>query len=128
MWATTGQRSHALGHLQYRAAQTRLALRVALSDGVPRFVVGDAHRLSQILTNLVSNALKFTDAGEVVVRVDAEPSVEEHSLLRFSISDTGIGIPRDKQAMIFEAFGQADESVSRRFGGRGSASRSAYSS
>ncbi len=84
---------------------------------VPTLVRGDAGRLRQILINLIGNALKFSDRGEVSITVDR--AQESPELLRFSVRDTGIGIPADKQAMIFEAFTQVDGSFTRRFGGTG---------
>jgi two-component system, sensor histidine kinase and response regulator len=108
-----------VGRMQHRAKEKGLALRVALSAAVPRFVIGDPHRLTQILSNLLSNAVKFTEKGEVAVSLDAEASSDGRCALHFSVSDTGIGIPGDKQSVIFEPFGQADETVSRRFGGTG---------
>ncbi|MBB2487029.1 response regulator [Mitsuaria sp. WAJ17] len=84
------------------------------------YLVGDALRLGQVLTNLLSNALKFTHSGEVMLsvqRLDETDSGPRH--LRFSVRDTGIGIPRDKQAVIFEAFNQADNSTTRSYGGTG---------
>ena len=86
---------------------------------VPDVVVGDPTRLRQIVVNLLSNALKFTEQGEVLLRVEGEALSLDDSLLHFAVHDTGIGIPRDKQQVIFEAFAQADSSTTRRFGGTG---------
>jgi signal transduction histidine kinase/CheY-like chemotaxis protein/HPt (histidine-containing phosphotransfer) domain-containing protein len=86
---------------------------------VPRFVLGDATRVRQILVNLVGNAVKFTSAGEVTVEVSSEPRESDRLYLHFAVQDTGIGIPADKQKLIFEAFGQADGSTTRNFGGTG---------
>ncbi len=86
---------------------------------VPRFAVGDATRIRQILVNLVGNAVKFTAAGEVAVEVSREAGKDDRFFLRFSVSDTGIGIPADKQKIIFEAFAQGDGSTTRTFGGTG---------
>lgn len=84
-------------------------------------LVGDSLRLSQVLVNLASNAIKFTAQGEVAVRVDRVDGVatEERVMLRFTVRDTGVGIAQDKQALIFEAFSQADSSTTRRYGGTG---------
>lgn len=87
--------------------------------GVPAGVLGDPFRLRQVLSNLVANAIKFTERGHVLVQVRAEPSAEGMTRLHFAVTDTGIGIPPEKQASIFEAFVQADGSTTRRFGGTG---------
>jgi PAS domain S-box-containing protein len=86
---------------------------------VPDVVVGDPTRLRQIVVNLLANALKFTERGEVVLRVEGEVLSRDDSLLHFAVRDTGIGVPWDKQQVIFEAFTQADSSTTRRFGGTG---------
>jgi len=92
-----------------------LELSVNMDNDVPAFIKGDDTRLRQILVNLLSNAIKFTDEGEICVRVN---KVEE-TLLRFSVTDTGIGIPQNKLKTLFEAFSQADVSTTRRYGGTG---------
>jgi PAS domain S-box-containing protein len=86
---------------------------------VPDVVVGDPTRLRQVVVNLLSNALKFTERGEVLLRVDVESLDPDTCLIHFAVRDTGIGIPREKQQVIFEAFSQADSSTTRRFGGTG---------
>ena len=86
---------------------------------VPKFVLGDATRIRQILVNLVGNAVKFTAAGEVTVDVRHEEIEPDRLLLRFAVRDTGIGIAPDKQKLIFEAFSQADGTTTRNFGGTG---------
>ena len=90
-----------------------------IADDVPEQVSGDATRVRQVVLNLVNNALKFTEQGEV--RVSVQPLFLDDSMatLRFSISDTGIGIPKDKQQSIFNAFEQADTSITRKYGGTG---------
>ena len=90
-----------------------------LRPNLPDVVSGDPSRLRQVIVNLVANAIKFTERGEVVLRVRTEWENEDHVLLHFVLSDTGIGIPREKQAVIFEAFTQADGSMTRRYGGTG---------
>jgi CheY-like chemotaxis protein len=87
--------------------------------GTPRYVKGDVTRLRQILINLISNAVKFTEHGDVVVRVSIDHQDEAGHMLRFEVSDTGIGMAPDVQAKIFESFSQADASTTRKFGGTG---------
>jgi signal transduction histidine kinase/DNA-binding response OmpR family regulator len=103
--------------LAIRAHEKRLELVAQIDSMVPDQVVGDPLRLRQILTNLVANAVKFTERGHVlaVVRVDPESA----ALLRFEVHDTGIGIPADKVPSLFEPFSQADSSTTRRYGGTG---------
>src|SRR5437899_9612457 len=96
-----------------------LELACQVMADVPRDLVGDPHRLRQILLNLIGNALKFTMAGEVVVRVQNDPAAQQPGALLFSVSDTGIGIPADKLDVIFESFTQADSSTTRQYGGTG---------
>src|SRR5260370_26254617 len=112
-----------------RATEKDIELACQVSNRVPDFLVGDANRLRQIMMNLVGNAIKFTEKGEVFITVDLDadegPSPnslpeEERTLgLHFVVTDTGIGIPKEKQQMIFESFVQADGSMTRRYGGTG---------
>jgi len=109
----------ALKTLAFRAHDKGLELTFQVAPQVPDAVVGDPGRLRQVLLNLVGNAIKFTDHGEVAVRVAVE-AVHDHEVqLHFSVTDTGIGIPREKREPIFEAFTQADGSNTRRYGGTG---------
>jgi signal transduction histidine kinase/ligand-binding sensor domain-containing protein/CheY-like chemotaxis protein len=101
------------------AEQKGLALSHQVAPEVPDELVGDAWRLRQVIVNLVGNAIKFTKSGEVGVRVRVESLGEDEVVLRFAVSDTGIGVPPEKQRLIFEAFSQADSSVTRRHGGTG---------
>jgi signal transduction histidine kinase/CheY-like chemotaxis protein/HAMP domain-containing protein len=105
--------------LAVRAHQKGLDLALDVEPLVPAAAVGDPVRFRQILMNLVGNAIKFTEHGEVVVHVTAEPVDERRIYLHTAVRDTGIGIPRDKQELVFQAFRQADSSTTRRFGGTG---------
>ncbi len=96
-----------------------LTLTAWVPDSLNIVVLGDAHRLLQILSNLVGNAVKFTASGSVAIRVALDQERGPEMRLRFEVSDTGIGIPLDKQALIFEAFSQSDSSMTRRYGGTG---------
>jgi PAS domain S-box-containing protein len=102
-----------------RAHEKGLELACHIRPDVPDRLIGDPGRLRQVLVNLVGNGVKFTESGEVVVEVEADSVTEKEAGLRFTISDTGIGIPHDKQWQIFGAFVQADASTTRRFGGTG---------
>jgi PAS domain S-box-containing protein len=108
-----------LNSLAPRAHQKGLELACHVSSAVPEALRGDPTRLGQVLLNLVGNAIKFTDQGEVVVDVDAASSPSEEVWLHFSVSDTGIGIPPDKFDFIFDPFAQADGSTTRKYGGTG---------
>ncbi len=96
-----------------------LILESSVFPDVPDALIGDPNRLRQILLNLVSNGLKFTNEGSVSLLVSVEDRSDSTAVLRFTVSDSGIGIPHDKQALIFEAFHQGDGSTTRRFGGTG---------
>ncbi len=102
-----------------RAHQKGLELVCHIDRGVPDALLGDALRLRQILTNIVGNAIKFTEMGEVVLRIEREDAKEGRVALRFSVRDTGIGVPKARQSLIFEAFTQADGSNTRKYGGTG---------
>jgi two-component system sensor histidine kinase/response regulator len=105
--------------LALKAHQKQLELIADVQPGVPEVLIGDPVRLRQVLFNLLGNAVKFTEEGEVVLRVDAEKKTEGSVRVHFSVKDTGIGIPEGRQQAIFEAFTQADSSMSRRYGGTG---------
>ena len=102
-----------------RAHEKGLELACHIRPDVPDALVGDPGRLRQVILNLVGNAIKFTDAGDVVVDVECERVEDAEAWLRFTVSDTGIGIAPEKQWQIFGPFVQADASTSRRFGGTG---------
>ncbi|OFV99814.1 MAG: hypothetical protein A3F68_05045 [Acidobacteria bacterium RIFCSPLOWO2_12_FULL_54_10] len=105
--------------LALQAHKKGLELAIRISPDVPDALVGDPARLRQILVNLVGNATKFTEQGEIVVEVETDVKTESETQLRFSVTDTGIGIAPEQQAHIFDAFAQADSSVTRKYGGTG---------
>ena len=109
----------ALRTVALRAHQKGLELLCDIRPGVPDALVGDPARVRQVLINLLGNAIKFTERGEVMVRIEVEEAGELDDVLRFSVIDSGIGIPADKLDTIFEAFTQADNSTTRRYGGTG---------
>ncbi len=102
-----------------QAQQKGLRLSCEIAPNVPSGVVGDPTRIQQVLRNLIGNALKFTDRGRISVSVTEDSRAEGRTTLHVRVSDTGIGIPAEKHAAIFEAFQQADGSTTRRFGGTG---------
>jgi signal transduction histidine kinase/CheY-like chemotaxis protein len=105
--------------LAFRADEKGLTLRCDVTPDVPNDVTGDWLRLQQVLINLVGNALKFTEQGRIVVTVDVAERTGDEALLHVAVADTGIGVPPDRQAAIFEAFTQADGSTARSHGGTG---------
>lgn len=109
----------AVGVAALRAEEKGLELVVHLMPGLPQRVIGDPLRISQILVNLVGNAVKFTETGEVVVTVTSVPSSAGHIGLCFEVRDTGIGIPEDQRESLFQPFTQLDDSITRRYGGTG---------
>jgi len=109
----------ALEPLIIRAHEKGLELMVDVHPNVPETVVGDPTRLRQVLINLVSNAVKFTETGEIIVGARTIAEANKQLEMHFSVSDTGIGIPPEKQEVIFQAFAQADGSITRKYGGTG---------
>jgi signal transduction histidine kinase/ActR/RegA family two-component response regulator len=105
--------------LEVHAKEKGLKLLCEVAPNVTKMVEGDSSRLRQIVTNLVGNAIKFTEKGEVSLRVQADGAEGEYGPLRFVVSDTGIGVSREKQKLIFDPFAQADNSTTRRYGGTG---------
>ncbi len=112
--------AEAMRVLQVRSREKHIDLVSRVDAAVPRFVKGDYTRIRQVLLNLVGNAIKFTEEGHVAVAVEMEGAAPEGDwILRFTVSDTGIGIPEEKQKLVFEAFQQADGSTARKYGGTG---------
>jgi two-component system sensor histidine kinase/response regulator len=105
--------------LALRAHERGLELLCDIATDVPDALTGDPGRLRQIVVNLAGNAIKFTECGEVMLRVRTEKTTGSHVTLEFSVCDTGIGVPAEKQEIVFEPFEQADGSTTRRFGGTG---------
>ena len=105
--------------LALRAAEKGLELACRIAPDLPERFVGDPGRVRQMIVNLVGNAIKFTEEGEVVVEVTEAKRANDHICLHFAVKDTGIGIPPEKQQSVFDAFTQADASTTRRFGGTG---------
>jgi two-component system sensor histidine kinase/response regulator len=108
-----------LKSLTKRAEKKNIDLLYHVHEDVPAVLIGDPGRLRQVIVNLVGNAVKFTDSGEIVLRVHVEEETEHTATLRFEVRDSGIGIPADKHDLIFEAFAQADGSTTREYGGTG---------
>jgi len=109
----------ALQPLRRQALAKGVAIHSHLADDVPRHLIGDGHRLGQVLTNLSANALKFTERGSVNLAVSVKEQINGKMTVLFTITDTGIGISRDQIALLFAPFVQADSSTTRRFGGTG---------
>ena len=109
----------ALDVLAHRASEKRLELSADIDPAVPEGVLGDETRVRQILVNLLSNGIKFTDEGEIAVAVTAQPDAQGAARIRFSVRDTGIGIPEDRRDRVFRSFSQVDSSTTRKFGGTG---------
>jgi PAS domain S-box-containing protein len=105
--------------LALRADEKGLEILCEIASPVPDFVRGDSNRLRQVVTNLIGNAIKFTGHGEVALNIHVEAEEGDDRILHFTVSDTGIGIPAEKQKLIFEPFAQADTSTTRKYGGTG---------
>ena len=118
-FALTRGIANGLAALALEADRRGVKLIIEIGSNVPESLVGDLGRLRQIVVNLVGNAIKFTEKGEVALRVEVDSRTDTHVTLHFAVEDTGIGIRQDKQALIFDAFSQADGSTTRQFGGTG---------
>ena len=105
--------------LALQADEKGVELLCEIAPSVPDVVQGDSNRLRQVLVNLIGNAIKFTDHGEVALNVQVEAEDGHERIIRFTVSDTGIGIPLEKQKLVFQPFAQADNSTTRKYGGTG---------
>ena len=101
------------------AEEKGLPIEIKVDDNVPDKIIGDPFRLRQVLSNLISNAIKFTDQGKIVVFVELEEEYSGNLTLLFKVADTGVGIPKDRISSIFDSFTQAEKSTSRKYGGTG---------
>ncbi len=108
-----------LDQMSFKAKDKGIEILSDISDTIPHILIGDEGRLIQVLVNLMGNAVKFTNEGEVVIKVDIEQQKGSDIMLHFAVEDSGIGIPKDKLEKIFESFTQADGSTTRKFGGTG---------
>ena len=102
-----------------KAEQKGIGIVFSVARGVPRYLMGDPLRMGQVLINLLNNAIKFTEKGQIVVKVVAAELSPEKGLFRFSVSDTGIGMSQEQVSKLFQSFSQADTSFTRRYGGTG---------
>ncbi len=103
----------------FKVREKGLKYKYQIGDDIPRFVTGDPTRLRQVLNNLISNAVKFTDFGEVKISSSVVQQFEDKVLIKFAVSDTGIGIGKDEQKRLFKSFSQVDGSITRKYGGTG---------
>lgn len=109
----------AVASLQTKAKEKDLGVLIFFHPNMPQRIKGDPHRLNQVLNNLLSNAIKFTQQGYVRLEIAVSRETEDICWLRFNVKDSGIGIPEDKLAVIFESFSQASEDITRKYGGTG---------
>ncbi|MBN2064421.1 MAG: response regulator [Sedimentisphaerales bacterium] len=107
------------GIVRQNARQKGLDFDMEIDNGIPVSLTGDPHRVMQVLLNLAGNAVKFTHDGKITVKVIVDSVAKTHTYLRFEVKDTGIGIPEEKQSLLFESFTQADSSTTRKYGGTG---------
>ncbi|XDD55042.1 PAS domain S-box protein [Leptospira sp. WS4.C2] len=108
-----------LGVLKWKASEKGIQLRLEEGSNIPEIVLVDATRLRQILINLLGNAVKFTEVGGVVLKIDASPAPNQKTKLEFTIKDTGIGIPEEHKSHLFQSFWQGESNSTRRYGGTG---------
>jgi two-component system, sensor histidine kinase and response regulator len=102
-----------------QAAEKGIAAEIELDESLPAMVIGDPVRIGQIINNLLSNALKFTEQGHISLQASSQVIDEKACIVSFSVRDTGIGVARESQSLIFEPFLQAESSTTRRYGGTG---------
>ncbi|MEK6155347.1 ATP-binding protein [Flavobacteriaceae bacterium 3-367] len=102
-----------------KAKKKDITFVIKKDNSIPKILVGDSTRISQILTNLINNAIKFTEEGRVILDIEMADETDDTHLLRFEVKDTGIGIPADKQGQIFQSFAQANTDTTRKYGGTG---------
>lgn len=102
-----------------KAKKKDITFVIKKDNSIPKILVGDSTRISQILTNLINNAIKFTEEGRVILDIEVAEETDDAHLLRFEVKDTGIGIPEDKQGQIFQSFAQANTDTTRKYGGTG---------
>jgi len=102
-----------------KAEEKQLAIKVDITNGVPVSLIGDAERILQVLSNLVKNAIKFTEKGEIIIKVSSKPCSDHQCPLKFEVIDTGIGISPESQSELFRPFTQSDSSTARKYGGTG---------
>ncbi|MEX0945685.1 MAG: ATP-binding protein, partial [Balneolaceae bacterium] len=105
--------------LRFQAEQKELMIRYILDKNVPKYLMIDELRVRQVLINLLGNAIKFTNSGEITLKIERVKNEHKRDVIRFSVKDTGIGISEENQAKIFQAFSQEDNSITRKFGGTG---------
>ena len=105
--------------LSIRAAEKNIYLKTSIAPEIPDCLLGDSGRLQQVLINLAGNSIKFTEKGEIAIAAEVDSRNKDDIVVRFAVRDTGIGIAAEKQARIFEAFGQADATTTRKYGGTG---------
>jgi signal transduction histidine kinase len=108
-----------LAPLRLRAHQKKLEFKTAIPEHIPDALIGDPWRLRQVIVNLVGNAIKFTEKGGITTEISPHRCQSDECVLHFIITDTGIGIPKEKQDLIFDVFTQADSSTTRQYGGSG---------
>ncbi|MBU2510567.1 response regulator [bacterium] len=108
-----------LSELKEKAEEKELSIETTISESIPKLLKGDSIRIHQVLINLVSNAIKYTDTGKITLTVKLIKDRDESSILQFSIEDTGIGIPEKDKNLLFESFSQVDSSLTRKYGGTG---------